>query len=300
MKIVVATTFRDFKGNDNDRIQYLFLENLRKQTFKDFILAVTTFGEKRVADVVKEQLGMRVVVKNVDSPGDFRFSLTDVILTGMDVAKQLKDECVLVWCTCDVILKEDFLQKIVEFFKPGFAGIVHPNILYDTVEDMKCNRGTLESLNNGIDLLFFDIRVLETARLAIEEYRFLGWGVFEWFLGLVALKYATLRVNLLGATNIGKIANNRKLTNESLQYFAKCSWYNKKILEKYIHDTGLVKRIGDAIGLNCHLRYDLVVPVPGYDNMLAEAKKHHFRIWLLGKMRGLRCRLYKLFKLGAV
>lgn len=296
MKIVLATTFRDFKGNDNDRIQYLFLEKLKEQTFGDFILAVTTFGEKRVADVVREQLGARVVVKDVERPNEFRFSLTDVVLTGMDVARQVQEECILIWSTCDVMLKRDFFQNLIENFKPGISGIVHPNILYNTVEEMKSDRGTIESLNDGIDLLFFDSQVLEAARNEIEEYRFLGWGVFEWFMALIALKYASSRINLLGITSIGKIANNRGLTNESLRYFGTCARYNKKVLERYIQDTGVVRRFDDAIGLNCHLRYDLMVPVPGYDDMLADARKHHFRNWLQGKIRGLRCRLYKFFR----
>ena len=194
-----------------------------------------------------------------------------------------------------MMLKRDFFQNIVENFKPGTSGIVHPNVLYNTVEEMKNGRGTIESLNEGIDLLFFDAQVLEAARADIEEYRFLGWGVFEWFMALIALRYATSRINLWGITSIGKITNNRALTNESLQYFGVCARHNKKVLERYIRDTGVVRRFSDAIGLNCHLRYDLMVQIPGYDDMLAQARKHRFRNWLHGKIRGLRSRLYKLF-----
>ena len=296
MKIVVATTFREFKGNDNDRIQYLFLENLKRQTFRDFILAVTTFGEKRVEGVVKEHLGNRAIVKEIAVPAEYRFSLTDVVLTGMDVAKQLQEDCVIVWCTCDVMLKSDFFQHIVDNYRPGLAGIVHPNMLYNTVEELECNRGTIESLGAGIDLLFFDAKVLEAARNEIKGYRFFGWGVFEWFLALVALRHATSRINLLGITSIGKIANNRKLTNESLRYFTKCATYNKGVIERYIRDTGVVTRYRDAVGLNCHLRYKLLVPISGYDDMIAKARQFNFCNWVWGKARSLYFRMCNLCK----
>lgn len=298
MKIVLATTFRDFKGTENDRIQHLFLENLKWQTFQDFTLAVTTFGEKNVERVVKETLGGRAFVRAVTVPAEYRFSLTDVVLTGMEAAKALGEPCLIVWCTCDVMLKEDFFQTLVDHYRAGLSGIVHPNVTYQSVEDMVVGKGELESLNNGIDLLFFDSSVLEAARREIETYRFFDWGVFEWFLALVAVRHAKERINLLGATKIGKIANNRKLTNESLLYFARCSKMNTEVLKKYVSDTGVLADYREAIGGVCHARFKMEVPVPGYEDMIERARRESFRKWFFGKIRGARCRILALFKRG--
>jgi hypothetical protein len=47
LKIIVCTTFRDFTGSENDDIQRLFLSSLDFQSYKNFELVVTLFGEKR-------------------------------------------------------------------------------------------------------------------------------------------------------------------------------------------------------------------------------------------------------------
>lgn len=300
MKIVLATTFRDFKGTENDRIQYLFLENLKRQTFQNFTLAVTTFGEKNVERVVKENLGGQAFVRAVNLPAEYRFSLTDVVLTGMEAAIASIEPCIIIWCTCDVMLKEDFFQILIDHYRPGISGIVHPNVTYQSVGDMEVGKGELESLNEGIDLLFFDSPVLEAARKDIEAYRFFDWGVFEWFLALVAVRYAKERINLLGATKIGKITNNRKLTNESLLYFARCSKMNSKVLRKYVSDTGVLSSYREVGGRFCHARFNMEVPVPGHEDMIARAKHEAFRKWLLGKMCGARCRLLSLLRRGKV
>lgn len=294
MKIIVATTFRDFKGTDNDRIQYAFLENLKKQTHADYKLAVTTFGEKNVERVVKEQIGDCAVIRNATVPADSRFSLTEVVLTGMNVARDCGDDCVIVWCTCDVIFMPDFFQTLIEHHIPGYAGIVHPNIIYASLEDYSLDKGHFEPLYEGIDLLFFDSKVLELARGDIEEYRFLDWGVFEWFLGLLAYRYATERINLCGVTTIGKVANNRKLTNESLLYFSRCCDKNKAVLKRYIHDTGIVPTYVAALGLNCHKRFKMLKPFDGYQEMLDQV--HRLKLWFFGKLRGLKCKILRLFK----
>jgi hypothetical protein len=295
MKIVVATTFRDFKGTENDKIQYLFLENLKKQSFQNFTFAVTTFGEKNVARIVGDSLCEQSFIRETAVPAGSHFSLTDVLLTGMAAARGSKEPCIVVWCTCDVMLKEGFFQALVDHYRPGFAGIVHPNVLYHSVGDMNVGEGTLESLNDGIDLLFFDSEILEYARKEIEDYRFLDWGVFEWFLALIALRHAKERVNLLGVAKIGKIANDRKMTDESLQYFARCANMNREVLKRYIRDTGVLPNYKEAIGLKCHLRFKMEVAVPEYEEMIAKAKRERFCNWFFGKARGARCAVLRFF-----
>jgi len=295
MKIIIATTFRDFKGTDNDKIQHAFLENLKHQTYSDFQLVVTTFGEKQVERVVKEYLGDRVIVRNAIVPEGCRFSLTDVLLNGMDVAWNVAKPSILIWCTCDVMLRPEFFKVLIDNYRPNFAGIVHPNVIYATLENYENDMGRFESPADGIDFMFFDACVLELARRDIENYRFLDWGVFEWFLGLISLRYAEQRINLCGVTTIGKISNNRRLTDESLLYFGNCYKKNKPVLERYIYDTKIVRRYSEAIGLNCHLRYEMLKPIEGYQDMLKTIKRNQLKNWFFGKMRGFRCRVLRAF-----
>lgn len=47
VKIILCTTFRDFKGTENDEIQYRFLDGIRQQTYQNYQVVTTTFGEKK-------------------------------------------------------------------------------------------------------------------------------------------------------------------------------------------------------------------------------------------------------------
>lgn len=56
-KIVVTTTFRSFEGNKNDKMQQMFLESLKRQTYQNFVFAVTIFREQNIEKNVQEILG---------------------------------------------------------------------------------------------------------------------------------------------------------------------------------------------------------------------------------------------------
>ena len=44
-RIIIATTFRDFIGNDNDKIQFAFLDSIKSQSYTNYELVVTKFKE---------------------------------------------------------------------------------------------------------------------------------------------------------------------------------------------------------------------------------------------------------------
>lgn len=87
VKIILCTTFRDFKGTENDEIQYRFLDGIRQQTYQNYQVVTTTFGEKKVKNIVDAYLKEKSIVKNIDIDPQYRFSLTDVVLNGIEVAE---------------------------------------------------------------------------------------------------------------------------------------------------------------------------------------------------------------------
>ena len=51
-QIIISTTFREFKEDENSKMQVAFLRSLQKQTMKNFVLVVTIFNEKNVESKV--------------------------------------------------------------------------------------------------------------------------------------------------------------------------------------------------------------------------------------------------------
>ena len=81
MKLIVASTFREFDGSENDRIQRVFLEGLKNLKHTDLELVVTTFGERTVKKTIEES-GLKNVVFEEETK-DYRFSLTNVLLNAL-------------------------------------------------------------------------------------------------------------------------------------------------------------------------------------------------------------------------
>lgn len=274
MKIILCTTFRDFKGIENDQIQYMFLDSIRDQTYQDFLVVVTTFGEKKVEGVVKDYFGEKCITRDAQLPSGYRFSLTDVVLNATSVIKELKEDCVVIWCTCDIKLPSDLFQKLAVNYKAGFAGIVHPNICYKTLEDMQEGINPDVHVAYGIDLLFFDGRLLIDAEQEIRDYRFYDWGFFEHFMAGIALLHSNCRINLFCETHVLKVANDRVLTNESKSYFKRCIEINRPVLAKYYSDKGISSKFYRRAGLfDIHCQYKMLNPTMEY----IEMRKHYAR-----------------------
>lgn len=260
VKIFICTTFRDFKGTDNDKIQYMFLDNLKNQSYDNFTLVTTTFGEKKVKQVVDSNLGEKSIVVNEDIPSEYRFSLTDVLLNAIKEAEKLKsgEKSIIVWCTCDVMFESTFFQTLVENYSEGMCGIVHPNIQYRTVDDLLSKNGRIETLKKGIDLLFFDSTLLINSKMDIEKYRFYDWGVFEYFLVALAKNTSNNRINLFCKTKLRKVVNDRKLTNESKAYFKRCLDMNYPVLLGYLLKYNIANDFHDIIEYNAHTLFRVI------------------------------------------
>src|SRR3954465_7252148 len=77
-RIYVCTTFREFNGDPNATIQEHFLDSLEAQSYTNWELVATTFGERKVTATLGERsFDSRVI--DAGAPGDYRYSLTDVV-----------------------------------------------------------------------------------------------------------------------------------------------------------------------------------------------------------------------------
>ena len=179
-KIIICTTFREFNGNSNDKIQRLFLESIKEQTYKNFILSVTTFGEKNVEKVLVQEEIPHIIFKG--DAGEYRFSLTQVLQNAISLIIN-SDSHIILWTTCDVIFEKDFFENIINEFKPGYCGTSLPHSVY-TNHDNYINNNNPWKLWWGLDLIFFDSDILASVKVnnIIDNYPNNGWGYFEFFL----------------------------------------------------------------------------------------------------------------------
>lgn len=219
-RLVVCTTFRSFDGSPNDRIQREFLRGVAAQTYPDWVLAVTNFGEIGVEDALRTAEVPFTVFRG--SAGDYRFSLTEVLSNGVAHADSTgQGSSVVLWTTCDVVFPRHLFADIVGRFKPGDAGTSHPHLEAATFDDYAAGRisdvrpyGPLsrETLYEGIDFMYFDADLFApgtSARAALEKYRFVDWGLFEHFLTGLARLHAERRLNLWASSPVVKVGNDR-------------------------------------------------------------------------------------------
>ena len=268
IKVVVCTTFRDFKGTDNDRIQLMFLDSLTKQTYQNYCLVTTTFGEKKVKKVVDSKLGEKSIVIDMQIPPSYRFSLTDVVLNAVQISKTIGERCIVVWCTCDIQLEPSFLQVLVDNYTSGFSGILHPNVVFSSYNDLLTNHNSMINIQGGIDLLFFDGEVLVKAEKDIEMYRFYDWGFFEFFMASIAMVYSSKRINIYCKQKIKKVLNDRNITEETKAYFQRCVDQNAPIFKQYCIDKGLPSKLYRRMRLfDIHCQFKIISPTIDYCKM---------------------------------
>lgn len=274
MKIIICSTFRDFTGTDNDILQYTFLDSVKKQSYQNFVFVTTTFGEKHVKRVLDNYFFGKSVVYDMNLPSGYRFSLSAVVLNGIRVAQEIKEKCIVIWSTCDIQLDLDLFQLIINNYSDGFSGIIHPNINYPNYDALIQKKGVVADLfTGGIDLMFFDSSVLINAKNDIEKYRFYNWGVFEYFLVAISIKYASRRINLVPFSKIKKIMNNRESTEESSNYFDECIALNFPTLKKYIEDNNICNgSVESVMQYRAHKSFTVAKKTPFYRLILFNYK----------------------------
>lgn len=247
-KIYLCTTFREFNGNKNAKIQEKFLQTIKNQTYDNYELIITTFGEKTVAPFLKSFFSENKV-KVIDMPKvGYRYSLTDVVINAID---NVAEPGILIWSTCDIEFDKNYFETLNGAFCSGLSGITHPNMFFNE------ENGTLTvgSLSAGIDVLFFDTEFLKRMDVYsdIKKYRFLDWGIFEQFLCGIAKKYTKVRINTFSVSKVTKHINDRTENNEGNTFFEESLKRNRPVFEKFLRERGLSFNFSWL--LYCHMQF---------------------------------------------
>ena len=196
-KIYICTTFRDFNGSLNDQLQRAYLKGIAAQTYSNFELVVTLFGEKKVEENVRAILGDKCYFKD-EGKKDYKYSLSTVFLNGLERAKEEEDS-ILIWSTSDIVLDRNYFETIIKHYDDSMAGITHPNRHALLLEEKMKEKSRLADFTFGIDILFFSTKVLRKKECMdiLQKYRFYGWGVFENFLATLGAEYAEKCINIV-------------------------------------------------------------------------------------------------------
>lgn len=240
-KVIISTSFREFNGNNNDYIQRAFLKSLKAQTYKNYVLAATTFNEKNVERALTEE-GIPHVVKAGKVEDGFRFSVTEVIKNAMTLIDK-PGSYVLIWTCCDDLYAPDFLERLVEKLTPLSSATSLPHVVYKNVDEYK--KGNIGGYTyGGIDFVCFDADVflIPEVKEVINKYTNKGWGFTEYFLSGIGRVFCKNMYNLW-PTKVGRIDNDRVASNEGRDYFDLSISHNRKSYEAFVKHYGLK---GDA------------------------------------------------------
>lgn len=258
LKIIVCCTFRDFNGTENDEIQRAFLRSLENQTYKNFEMVVTLFGEKNVQNEVKKFKFDYYFYDSVVN-SNYRYSHTKVLLNAIEHANKKYDNYIILWTTCDVIYESNLFETIIKNYKTNIIGTSHPHITFPSLtkfeEKEEDRKGKLFS---GFDLIYFDKKFLENQRVksSIEKYVFNDWGVFEHF--LIALNEFSNNVNMINIyeeSKVIKIENDRELVNELNQFLINSHKLNSAVFNSFLSENKISKEYFDLA--YCHLKFTI-------------------------------------------
>lgn len=263
MTVYVATTFREFDGSENDRIQRLFLDRLSSERYCKLKLKVTTFGEKSVSKVLQ---GYNVDCDiTEEAPFDCRFSLTQVLSNAIN-NQNFENEDLVIWTTCDVIFSDDFFLKASianNAAKSNISIISHPHLIYRDTESLDKGIYEINGPADGIDFVGFSgAKINKQFKQDIADNFFSDWGVFEHFLVAVAVKNNFKRINLYEQAPAKKICNDREVNNEDEQYFRISLNKNWPVFNRFLVQSSLSREFYSLV--YCNLLYDLPTILSGF------------------------------------
>lgn len=167
---------------------------------------------------------------------DFRFSHSEVLLNGLSASK---DEDVVLWTTCDVIFQENFFSMLAS--EDYDACTSHPHSMYSSVKDFERKAKPRQVLEEGIDTVAFRSGFLRQEKVErnLRDYKFGDWGIFEHFLVALSSLNKARMINLWSLSNISKIVNDRKVTNDGKKYLDTSWKRNYKVFAKFLDVNNL-------------------------------------------------------------
>lgn len=258
MEFVIATTFREFKNNDNDNIQIRFLESIQNQSLNSVHLVVTTFNEKNVESFIKSNHNDIKSFFYHSNLKSHRYSHTEVLLNAINYSQKFQ-RAIMIWTTCDVIFENNFLENIAVKYSQDFWGTSHPHHIYNSIQYF--NKRQLQGtprINEGIDTIFFDSSRFRDKKIIQQliKYKFYDWGVFEHFLIGIGVKFFKNGINIYNSVKINKIVNNRTLTNESIEFLSNSHKQNSITFRDYLKENSLSKSFFDLEYCNKKLKIE--------------------------------------------
>lgn len=278
-KIFIGVTFREFNGSENEKIQRLFIESLKRQTYTNWQLVVTIFNEKFVEQEIRKY-GIKAVFYN-ESVANCKFSLSDVLIN--TIAESNKEQSsIILWTTCDVIFQSDFFEKIVKYSSDNFFAISHPHITYPSISSLNSDSYIPASLDSGMDLMIMDGRIFRNEEnvTIIKKYRFVDWGVFEHFLVGLGLINGGAMINLFGISNISKVENDRKIGAETNAWLMSCWQRNKVPFERFLQDYKLSNKLFNLT--YCHMQFSIVHNKAAYYSQFVQDYSKYFIKFIRG------------------
>lgn len=124
-EILIACTFREFNGDVNAQTQELFLQSLKNQTYQNYRLVVTNFGEKFVKKKLQE---LNLPFEFHQSRQQVRSSWSEVIANTFPYLQE--GNHIILWTNADIAYDKNFFQKMIELFEPRIGGTSYPAIHY--------------------------------------------------------------------------------------------------------------------------------------------------------------------------
>lgn len=251
-ELLVATTFRDFDGGENDAIQFAFLDSLKNQTYKNFRLVVTNFREKNVYKTLCDNYEFKLEFHQSTSKSWHSF--TETIENSFHLLKTGRH--ILVWTNADNIFQENFFQELVNSVIPKSGGTSYPHICYPNLNHYKMNKpfewyygkkgNRLYHYDPNVyvpDVVFIDGDVfLEEDNIELfKKHRIYGAypGAAQ---TLMFTFFARKKINIYYKSIVANIQNNERLYKEKRKKVKPIEWERN---ETELHDFCQHRRINE-------------------------------------------------------
>jgi hypothetical protein len=158
-EVLIAITFREFNDDYNSKIQEKCIESIAKQSYGNFKLVVTTFGERSPKSIIEKYTDKYIIFEEVKNKSYFFQTIQNCI----NLSKKSKN--IILWTNADNIFDNNFFYEIVKNFMPGQAGTSYPNFHYYNLDDYYEKKP-----NNNFDYKSLTARPLLEKRKYVKSF----------------------------------------------------------------------------------------------------------------------------------